>query len=400
MRKNVHLMVMIVACATFIITSCRKDGNDVPTPSAATSNAPDISEKGANPDEIAVNDNARTSSMSGYLYTQSNHTINQIVCYRQNSDGSLTFKDYYATGGMGTATPLGSQGALAMSQDRKWLFAVNAGNQSITSFMLSADGSLKRADTENSVGQKPVSLCTYGNYVYAVNATSSNITGFRVAPTGELTYIPGSMQSLSGPGVVPAQISFSPNGSYLYVTEKMSNKISVFPVNSNGVAGPGTFIASTGVTPFGFSCARDQYLVVSNATMNTSNAGTCTSYDGIASGNPGPVNSTVANGQTAPCWVTTTYFGRYAFVTNTFSGTISSYYVGPSGNLYLINGSAASGSGPIDICVAENNYYVYVINSLNHTIGWMRRGFLGSLHSIGQTTNVTAHASGLVSYYP
>ena len=81
--------------------------------------------------------------------------------------------------------------------------------------------------------------------------------------------------------------------------------------------------------------------------------------------------------QAAPCWVATTLFGRFAFVSNTGSNSVSSYYVAPGGKLFLINKAAAStDNAPADIVVAANNFYVYELNVDSGTIGEFHSSFL------------------------
>ena len=178
----------------------------------------------------------------------------------------------------------------------------------------------------------------------------------------------------------------------------MTNKISKFPVNASGVAGARTSMASVGNTPFGFSFARNHYMVVSNAEMGAPHASSATSYSGINSGNLNDVNGDVGNNQTAACWVATTQHGRYAFTTNTGSDNISSYYVSPIGALYLINSNIPSGDAPIDMTIASNNYFVYALCAMDHTIQEYTRTWFGGLTHNGQVTGVAPHAAGLASY--
>ena len=175
----------------------------------------------------------------------------------------------------------------------------------------------------------------------------------------------------------------------------MTNIINIFDLDGNGAAGPGNPVPSTGNTPFGFCFARGQ-MIVSNAEMAAPNASTCTSYD-LQGLNVVPANGAVPNGQTAACWVATTQFERFAYVTNTGSNNISSYYVSPWGSIYLAHADAAPGNAPIDIVVAPNNYYVYAINSGNHTIGGYHRAFLGDLSHMGDTPGLPDFAAGIVA---
>ena len=92
----------------------------------------------------------------GKLYTMSNATAgNEILVYSRLADGSLLPIDHIVTYGLGTGTGLGNQSALTLSGDGALLFAVNAGNNSISSFRITATG-LEFIKTVSSGGVRPV----------------------------------------------------------------------------------------------------------------------------------------------------------------------------------------------------------------------------------------------------
>ena len=241
-------------------------------------------------------------------------------------------------------------------------------------------------------------MTCYNDLLYVLNTGSDTISGFRIGAGGTLTVIGGSIRNLSGTGVVAPQISFSPNGEYLYVTEKATNLITQFHIDAIGVAGAGTSTASTGITPFGFEFGRNDYMIVSNAAAGAAGAGSATSYTGANAGNLNDVNGAVANNQAAPCWVAVTKHGRFAFTTNTASDNISSYYVAPRGGLYLIHAAIPSGDAPIDMVISRNNFYAYALCAKDHTIQEYNRTFLGGLNHIGSIPNLPNFAAGLAVY--
>ncbi|MEO8209801.1 MAG: beta-propeller fold lactonase family protein, partial [bacterium] len=393
-NKNLLFSLMVLLIA-FTFSSCSNDETGIISP-PSSSDVPDISEKGENPDETILSTETDNSPRPGFIYLQSNEAgLNSILVYKQNNNGSLTLQATVSSGGNGSGGGLGNQGALTINEKEKWLFAVNAGSNSVSSFRIANSGNLTLAHTISTGGVTPVSVTTNLHYLYVVNAGSDNVSGFRIGSGGSLTAISGSIQPLSATGTGPAQISFSPNGHFLYVTEKATNKITTFPVDNNGVAGTGNSISSTGQTPFGFDIARDRYLISSNAAGGAPTLSSATSYEGINSGNLSPVNGAVGNNQAAACWVATTEHGRFAYVTNTGSDNISSYYVGLFGGLYLIHAAIPTEDAPTEIIVAENNLYVYALNSASHTISGYRRTLLGNLNSIGITTGLPNFATGI-----
>lgn len=402
--KKQHLFCKLFAAAFILgISSCKKnvDVNSEKNPEKITNDM--MAEKGANPDESSVASAGAPGSSSRsnihYLYTESNATgSNEILMYKINSNGSLNAQGTVATGGAGTGMPLGSQGAVTLDNDREWLYAVNAGSNSISSFKVNNNGSLTLASTVGSRGTMPVSVTVHGNLVYVLNRGSDNIHGFEIGSGGVLNPIPGSGKPLSGTGVDAPQISFTPNGDLIVVTEKATNKLSTFKVKNDGSVQSGVFTNSVGQTPFGFDFGRDDNMIVSNAVGGGAGAGSATSYRNGSNAVPQAVNGARANYQSAPCWVAVTKYGRFAYVTNTASNNISSYYVAPWGGLYLVESNAASTEmGPLDIIVGENNYYVYVVNSGSHSIGTYHRNFFGGLSSMGIEAGLPMGTTGLAT---
>ena len=394
--------IAIIACA-FVFSSCRKEDLAKQPPQqqkqSESSLKEMILENGANPDEIASASTEKNRG-EGYVYTESNDAWqNSIVIYKQHSNGELSWYKSVASGGPGAGASLGSQGALVIDENHQWLFAVNAGDNTVSSFWVHSNGNLTLKHTVSSGGMMPVSVTVHDHLLYVVNAGSSNICGFWIGTDGTLEKIKHSKRSLSASNAGPAQIMFHPDGKVLYVTEKNTNKIAVFMVDNNGAAGTGNFTNSVGATPFGFDIAQHKYLVVSNASGGVAGAGSCTSYATDQWGNINSLFGAVPDFQTAPCWVATAKWGRFAYTTNAGSNTISSYYVSPFGAIFLIFFTITpTDASPIDIKVSGNNHFVYNINSGSHTITEYRRGLFGTLNSIGHITGIPEHASGLAVY--
>lgn len=413
--KTINFLKTSMAIAImFGIGACSKNGDK----NIAQQDHPKIiteemmSENGANPDEASISENASNTNAelnspvredrnsNHFLYTESNSTErNTILVYKVRHNGTLDFKGATASGGTGTGQSLGSsQGALVLDKNHQWLYAVNAGSNSVSSFKVHNDGSVTLAHTAGTDGTKPVSLSVHNNMLYVLNNGSDNIHGFWIGEEGALTDIKGSTQSLSGTAVDAPQISFLPNGGWLVVTEKATNLIGTFRVMNDGAAGHGNFTPSVGQTPFGFEFSRGRFMIVSNAAAGAVGAGSATSYI-TENGVPENINGAIPDFGSAPCWIAITKFGRFAFTTNTAGNTVSSYYVAPWGGLYLVKSEAAkTDMGPVDIVVAANNYYVYVLNFKSQTIGEYHRKLFGELEFIGSASGVPAAATGLATY--
>lgn len=335
------------------------------------------------------------------VYTLSNDsTSNAIYVYDRAADGTLTPRDAYATGGRGTGAGLGDQGALAWSPSKKLFFAVNAGDSSISMLALRSDGSLSLISKIASGGVDPVSVTVNGDYVYAVNTGDAthpaNVSGFQIAEAGLLP-VEGSTQALSAASPGPAQISFTPDGKLLVVTEKGTNQIDTFVV-TGGVAGTAHVHASAGMTPFGFAFGAGGQLIVSEAFAGADAASATSSYSlSPTDGALTPVSSSVASGQSAACWVAVA--GTHAYVANAKSDNVTSYGVGANGALTLVGNGAngATAGGPVDMAVTSGGDFLYVLDGKAHAISAFAVGADGALAKKPDLTGVPATAVGLVA---
>ena len=67
------------------------------------------------------------------VYTLTNQVAgNAVAVFNRAADGTLSAAGTIATGGTGVGAGLGSQGAVALSDDGRWLFAVNAGSNDVS----------------------------------------------------------------------------------------------------------------------------------------------------------------------------------------------------------------------------------------------------------------------------
>ena len=124
---------------------------------------------------------------------------------------------------------------------------------------------LRLTDVEATGGLQPISVTEHDGVVYVVHAGSDSIAGFALGRNGRLRPIENSTRSLSGSGVGPAEIAFTPDGRFLVVTEKNTNRILTFAVDSDGLAGAAQVQNASGTTPFGFAFGLHDQLFVTEA---------------------------------------------------------------------------------------------------------------------------------------
>src|SRR5690348_14979058 len=65
---------------------------------------------------------------------------NALAVFHRANDGTLSPAGTVAAGGLGTGTALGSQGAVILSNNGRWVFAVDAGSNQISSFRVTPSG--------------------------------------------------------------------------------------------------------------------------------------------------------------------------------------------------------------------------------------------------------------------
>ena len=337
---------------------------------------------------------AQAAPSAGAVYTLTNAATNQVMVFNRAPDGTLTPAGAFDTGGMGGSLG-GPQGAIALSQDNRWLFAVNAGSNDVTVFAVTPGG-LTWADKVPSGGTTPISLTVHGDLLYVLNAGGSgNIAGFVIGHKGELDALAGSVQPLSGSATNPAEIGFNPRGNVLVVTERATNLIDVYQVDFLGRASAPTTHASNGSVPYGFAFSQKGTLVVSEAAVNALSSYSVTPWEFQL------VSGSVSNGGVgqAPCWVAITGNGKYAYTSDAHSGILSSYRLDASGNLTLLAGTAAGPVGVplLDLAFSNNSHFLYALDIGNNTIDAFRVGSDGSLSPMVGAGGVPSTASGLAS---
>ncbi|MEP7280637.1 MAG: beta-propeller fold lactonase family protein [Rubrivivax sp.] len=266
------------------------------------------------------------------------------------------------TGGLGSGAGLGSQGAVTLSVDGRWLLVVNAGSHTVSCFALSGRG-LSLVSVASSGGLGPISVSERHGLVYVVNAESSQVSGLRMH-NGVLSPLADSTQYLSSADAVgPAQVSIAPDGDVVIVTEKGTNLVTHYSIDHDGRIGAPQPRPSPGQTPFGFAFDRRGRFFVSEASGGATGASTVSSYR-IDDDEPVVISAAVPNGQGAACWAATTPDGRFVYVTNTGSGNLSRYAIAPDGSISLdaaIAGVTGAGTSPTDFDLPRHGRTMHVL---------------------------------------
>jgi 6-phosphogluconolactonase (cycloisomerase 2 family) len=346
---------------------------------------------------------ADTTAASNQLYSETNTTSNTIVRMARNAaDGSLTVTDSTSTGGVGTngltvagttaaANSLGSQFAVTTSSDGKTLFAVNAGDNTISAFSIDSTGKLTLLK-KNGADDFPNSLGYSKGYLYAAFLGSSQVIAYKVGSDGSLTAV-GTKSLAAGGAFVPTQVKASPDGAFLLVGSKSAAIIS-YPINADGSLGAAVRNSTENKVdltkdiqvPFdGVFMGNRTYVVADVASASLA------SYMLKDDGTLTPITPALTNGQKASCWLSITPNGKWAYVGNG-GGSISLYSVSTTGVLALVNATAANENINVagDSWISGDGKYLYstylkdgsvVAYSINDTTG--------ALTKVGMKVQVT-----------
>ena len=302
------------------------------------------------------------------VFVQTNEVNgNRIAVYNRNANGTLSAAGSYATGGNGgIALPgdesdrIASQGSLVYDDRHRLLIAVNAGSDTVSTFRVRGDR-LRLKDIVPSGGGFPASIAVHRDLVYVLNAGGTGIVkGFRIRGH-QLRPISGSARSLGlantdPPNFLtsPGQVGFTPDGGQLIVTTKASGShIVVFRVRHDGRLSAPVVNDSATPVPFAFTFTPQGRLADGEAGTSS-----LTTYVVNRNGTLADPKS-VSDGQMALCWIVRA--GRFYYVTNTASNTVSGFTVAPDGQPSLIDADgvvANTGMGPIDMTVSGRFLYL------------------------------------------
>jgi 6-phosphogluconolactonase len=384
MRSYWSALVLVAAAA-----ACSDRSVSAPIP--ASSAAPSL-DRHADPDDVV-----------GGVFAETNDaTANAVVAFARHADGSLTYVGNYSTNGQGifgAVDPLQSQYAVALTPDHRYLFAVNAGSNSIAAFAVDRQG-LRAIGTVSSNGTTPVSIAATNRVAYVLNKNSNSVTGFRIE-NGGLHAEPRLSRALSAGAGGAAAIRFDPAQRLLAVTERTSNTIDVFTVDEEGrLSRHPVTSAAAGNTPFGFDWTPRRQLVSSEAGSGSASSYTAT-RTGLLTATAG---SPVSTQQAAPCWLITSRDGRFAYVANAGSSSITGFSIAPNGVLSIIapvTGALPAGSTPLDLDVSRDSKFLYVLEAGSNKIGAFRvntDGTLGSLAEVGGGLPTRSGQMGIAAY--
>jgi len=322
------------------------------------------------------------SLVIGHVYVNANTAGgNTIAAFDRHGDGMLTPMpgSPFASGGAGSGEVIGSQDAVRVTPDGRFLLTVAAGSNQISVLRISDDGALTpvAGSPFPSGGLVPVSIAVHDNLVYVANrgdgTSGANYTGFTLDESGRLQALGDSTVPLPNTAN-PGAVFFNATGTNLVGTrvgpDDGPSFIDSFSVGRDGklVPAPGSPFPAQTTGPFGgaFRPTDPEQLYVVNAHAGP-NHGSASAYEVSSDGSLRAIGaSPFPNRQTAPCWMDIAPDGRYLFAINTPVSSVSRYEILADGSLDLLGNTTfndPTGLRPIDARLDPEGEHLYVIGA-------------------------------------
>jgi len=337
--------------------------------------------------QISVTDRDAALRFSEHVvYTETNDVANAILAFRRDAEGRLTLLPGapFPTGGKGVIDPSFKLGPLDTDQnvlidhDRRLLFAVNSGSNSISVFRIRLhDGALEpaRGSPFASGGINPVSIGLRGDQIVIINQDmdpAQNVPGGlpsivtrHVTEDGRIVKSPDDTTIPLPAGSAPSQALTANDRPFVFDAEFLGGRLASYRLFPNGrlTANPpqplpaSESVGGTAPLPLGLWANPDaQQLYVGFVTVNKLGV-----YTWDESGMP-IFERTVANSGTAICWLRTNRAGTRLYTANTGSSTVSVYDTTDPDQPKEIQAVRTSGPGALfQLALDPTERFLYVI---------------------------------------
>jgi 6-phosphogluconolactonase (cycloisomerase 2 family) len=363
----------------------------------------------------------------GCLYVQTNEDQNRIIHFVRGEDGTLTEVERLPTGGAGSGTfnyradprAIILEGAqrLVLTPDRRFLFAVNNLDNSVSSLGVGEEGKLTLLDvkpTGNVVSgmtgtAKSLAYSSSSGTLYVLHTIGpDHIRLISVDSDGMLTARPEAYTAVPAdkPGRITTMLTLAPDEQFLLVGSSIDEApaanpdgnpilsverngvphsifsnapdpdgLAVFSRDEHGALGQPMFQDGGGSSPWCplFLHHRPNQFVIALATADAVSLARL-EPDGMVT--PGPaVQADTSTGHGFPCWMSMTPDDRLVFATMTGHSYITSWRL--EGNALSVARDPACpkvpgdgtfrdlggtvGSGPIDMWMTPDGSYLYQI---------------------------------------
>lgn len=367
----------------------------------------------------------------GHLYTQTNEIRNAIIHYRRAADGTIAEVERVRTGGAGSgvfkpisgqaSAPNAFEGAASviLTPDRRFLFATNGGDNTVSSFGVGEDGKLTLVDVKRTGNIVTGMSGTAKSLAYAPSSGTlfvlhsfgpDHLRLMSVDSDGRLTARPERYTANTADKTerVPTMVVLSPDEEFLIVGTTFDqlptanpdgspilwvqgpdgapksiasnapdpDGLVVFPVSARGTLGEAVFHDAGAGSPFypAFLHHRPDHFVI-GAAVGDGCVLASIDADGDIGVGPLVQIDTSAGKPSELCWLAVSPDDRFVFATNFGYSNICSYRIDGNvlsiakdpacprvpgdGTFRALNGSVSS--GPSDNWISPDGAYLYQI---------------------------------------
>src|ERR1700757_4949629 len=335
---------------------------------------------------MMMKDMSAAKGKPGHLYMQTNEIKNAIIHYLRSPDGALTEVERVLTGGAGSGTfkPISGQesapnafesaGSVILTSDRRFLFATNGGDNSVSSFRVSEDGRLTLLDVKptgnpvegRSGTAKSLAFAPSTRTLFVLHSFGpDHLRLMSVGAEGKLTARPEryTVNTYSKRNRVSTMVVVTPNEELVLVGTTFDEPIAhtglypdgspilwvqraggafhsiasnapdpdglaAFPLQKDGSLGTTRFYDAKGGSPFyiGFLHERPNTFVIAYALRDGCSMGTIEKDGTLSIGSLVKID-TSAGVPSELCWLAVSPDDRTVYATNFGYGTISSYRI-------------------------------------------------------------------------
>ncbi len=359
-----------------------------------------------------------------YIYIESNNSNdnqNTILAYYNTGNGILKQVpgSPFPAGGSGVGNPqqvLGpddSDSQIIISEDKKFLLAVNPGSNTIAVFRTNPNGSLQAVPGSPfpSGGQTPVSLNMSGQYVFVVNKSDDkihpinqppNYTTLTIDSKGVLSPVAGAKIEISLASS-PSQALVSKDKKFLFGADFLAFQLDApmgtlrsFTINGNGTLSP---VAGTPITIPGLGGALGLWQhpnanvlyvgfpLQSKFGIYTIESSGALSFQSMVDAGP------------AVCWLRTTKDGNNLYTLNSGENSVSVYNssnatavsfvqkitLKNSGPVYMAMGMPFPTSQDFSVGLSYDDHYLYIVSQ--HTNTDFSIGNFNYLHVLNRSSD-------------
>ena len=365
-------------------------------------------------------------AQTGHLYVQTSAIQNVVIHFLRGSDGTITEADRVLTGGAGSGsfnyreTPPGliveGANSVLMTPDKCLLFAINAGDNSVSSFSVAENGKLTLLDvkrTGNPVSgksgtAKSLEYAPSTRTLYVLHTSGpDHIRLFSVDSGGYLRLRSERYSAVPAdkPGRVTTMLTVSPDEKFLLIGSSIDelpatnpdgsaivwvsrnghphsisanapdpDGLAVFPIDDTGALGQPLFQDAGASSPWCplFLHSRPNQFVIGYATADGLAVATLDSSGEIVTG-PAVRADTSIGRPSELCWMAITPDDRLVFATMTGYGYVTSWHL--EGNILSIAKDPACekpagdgtfrglggivGTSPNDMWMSPDGAYLY-----------------------------------------